>query len=94
MLNSVKDFIKQSNQKIERENKKVNELYRQIDEYEAVIDVIAQTGESKMINFYREKINNCYTKIDIAIENIKHNRDVITTMKMVNKIIKRGEKVA
>lgn len=92
MNSGLKEFIKQSNNKIKNENEKINDLHKQINEYEAVIDVISiSSGDRNMISNYREKINNCYRKIDLALENIRHNRDVIATMKVVEKIVKKNK---
>ena len=44
--------------------------------------------------YYKEKISQCYAQIDICLENINSSKDRIATMKMVDNIIKRGEKSA
>lgn len=94
MLNGLKDFINDANKIIRKENRKINELHREIENYNTLIYVIGQTGTFEQVLYYKEKINHCYFKIDICMENIKNSRDRIATMKAVNKIIKRGEKCA
>lgn len=94
MLKGLKDFIKEANSEIKKETIKLNKLHKEIDEYETLIYIVGQTGGSEQVMYFKQKINNCYTKIDICLENISSNKDRIATMKAVNKIIKRGEKSA
>lgn len=94
MLNGLKDFINDANKIIRKETRKINELHKEIESYNTLIYVIGKTGTFEQVIYYKEKINQCYSKIDICLENIKNSRDTIATMKAVNKIIKRGEKCA
>lgn len=94
MKSNVKDFIKQSNRIIKSENIKINNLHRQIGEYETVISIVSPNADSSMVDYYRKKINQCYVKLDEALDNIQHNKEIIATMRTVNKIIRRGEKCA
>lgn len=93
-MNSINEFINDAKKAIRKNNLKINNLHREIDEYETLINVIGQTGTSAQVLYYREKINQCQLKIDLALENIKSSRDRIAVMKAVSKIIKRGEKCA
>ena len=94
MLEGLKDFIKEANSEIKKETIKLNRLHKEINEYETLIYIMGKTGGSEQVMYFKQKINNCYTKIDICLENISSNKDRIATMKAVNKIIKRGEKSA
>ncbi len=93
-MNNIKDFINEAKKIIRNETAKIGYLHRQIEDYETLIDVIAQTGTTEQVNYYREKINKCHSKIEIALENIKSSRDRIAIMNSVSKIIKRGGKCA
>jgi len=94
MKDNVKEFIKQSNKIIKNENIKISNLHRQIGEYETVISIVSPNADSSLVDFYRKKINQCYIKLDEALDNIQHNKEIIATMRTVNKIISRGEKCA
>lgn len=94
MLKGIKDFIKESNEIIKNETRKINELNKEIENYETLIYVVGQTGSSEQVLYCKEKVNECYMKIDKCLEKISNNRDRIATMKTVDKIIKRGEKCA
>ena len=94
MLRGIKNFIRESNKIIREESRKINTLHKKIDDYETLIYVIGKTEASEKVLYYKEKISQCYAKIDICLENINNSRDRIATMKMVDKIIKRGEKSA
>lgn len=94
MLNGIKDFIKESDEVIKNETRKINELHKEIENYETLIYVIGQTGSPEQVLYCKEKINECYIKIDKCLEKISNSRDRIATMKVVDKIIKRGEKCA
>lgn len=94
MLKGIKDFVNEANKIIRRETKKITALHKEIEDYETLIYVVGQTGNQEQAIYYREKINQCYLRIDTCIENINNSRDRIATMRVVDKIIKRGEKVA
>lgn len=94
MLKGLKEFVNESNKIIRKETRKIHELHKEIENYETLIYVIGQTGTSEQVMYYREKINQCYSRIDICLENINNSRDRVATMKVVDKIIKRGEKCA
>lgn len=94
MLQGLKDIIKEANSEIKKETIKLNKLHKEIDEYETLICIVGQTGSSEQVMYFKQKINNCYTKIDMCLENISSNKDRIATMRAVNKIVKRGEKSA
>lgn len=94
MLRGIKDFISEANKIIRKESSKINLLHKEIDDYETLIYVIEKTEASEQVLYYKEKIIQCYAKIDICLENISNSKDRIATMKMVDKIIKRGEKSA
>lgn len=94
MLKGLNEFVKEANSEIKKENRKLNMLHREIGEYETLIYVVGQTGSKEQIMYYKQKINKCYAKIDLCLENISSNKDRIATMKAINKIIKRGEKSA
>ena len=94
MLNGIKDFIKESNEIIRIENRKINELHKEIDNYETLVYIVGQTDSSEQVLYCREKINECDMKIDRCLEKINNSRDRIATMRKVDKIIKRGGKCA
>ena len=93
-MESIKNFISEAKKTIKKESLKITDLHRQIDEYETLIYVVGKTGTLEQVNYYREKINQCHAKIDIALENVRSCRDRIAVMRTVGKIIKRGEKCA
>lgn len=88
MLKGIKDFVNDANKIIRRETKKIAALHKEIEDYETLIYVVGQTGTQEQAMYYREKINQCYLRIDTCIENINNSRDRITTMRVVDKIIK------
>ncbi len=94
MLNGLKNFINEANKIIKIENRKINELHKEIADYETLICVVRKTGSSEQVIYYREKINECYSKIDRCLERINNSRSRIATMKSIDKIIKRGERSA
>lgn len=94
MIRGVKDFIIDAKKIIKKEKIKINKLHEEIAEYEALICVIGQTDAVGYVKYYREKINQCYSKLEISLENIKNNQDRIATMKAIDKIIKRSERNA
>lgn len=94
MLEGIKKFINEANKIIKKETRKINLLHKEIGEYETLIYVIGKTEASGQVLYYKEKINQCYAKIDVCLENINSSKDRIATMRMVDNIIKRGEKSA
>lgn len=94
MLEGVKNFVKESNKIIKKETRKINELHKEIDNYETLIYIVGQTGSSEQVLYCKEKINDCYIKIDRCLEKINNSKDRIATMRAVDKIIKRGGKSA
>lgn len=94
MLKGIKDFVNEANKVIKKESRKINNLHKEIENYETLIYVIGQTGSHEQVMYYREKINQCYSRIDTCIENINNSRDRIATMRVVDEIIKRGERYA
>lgn len=94
MLEGVKNFVKESNKIIKRETRKINELHKEIDNYETLIYIVGQTGSAEQVLYCKEKINDCYIKIDRCLKKINNNKDRIATMRAVDKIIKRGGKSA
>lgn len=94
MVKGVKDFVIDAKKIIKKEKIKINELHEVIAEYEALICVIGQTEAAGHVKYYREKINQCYSKIESSLENIKNSQDRIATMKAIDKIIKRSERNA
>lgn len=94
MLKGLKDFVNEANRVIKRETRKINSLHKEIEEYETLIYVVGQTGTQEQVLYYREKINQCYSRIDTCIDNINNSKDRIATMRAIDKIIKRGEKCA
>lgn len=94
MIRGVKNFIIDAKKIIKKEKIKINELHEEITEYEALICVIGQTDAVGYVKYYREKINQCYSKLEISLENIKNSQDRIATMKAIDKIIKRSERNA
>lgn len=42
----------------------------------------------------KKEKNQCYSKIESSLENIKNSQDRIATMKAIDKIIKRSERNA
>lgn len=93
-MESIKEFIKQARKSIRKESTTINNLQRKIYEYQTLVYVIERTGTLEQVNYYKEKINQCHEKIDIALDNVKSCRDRIDVMRTVEKIIKRGEKCA
>ncbi len=94
MLKGLREFINESNKIIRKEMRKIHELHKEIENYETLIYVIGQTGTLEQVMYYKEKINQCYSRIDTCLENINNSRDRVATMKVVDKIIKRGGKCA
>lgn len=94
MLKGIRSFINEANKTIKKETRKISNLHKEIEEYEALIYVVGQTGTQEQVLYYREKINQCYSRIDTCIENINNSRDRIATMRVVDNIVKRGEKCA
>ena len=94
MKTSLKEFIKQSNKIIKRENLKINNWHQNISEYETIMDVISKTANNEILDFYKEKINCCYNRIENSLDKIKHNEEIIATIRTVDRIIKRGDRVA
>ena len=94
MLKAIKDFGNEANRIIKKETRKINNLHKEIEDYETLLYVVGQTGTQKQVIYYREKINQCYSRIDACIDNINNSKEKIATMRLVDKIIKRGEKCA
>lgn len=94
MEKGIKKFVSEAKKTIKREKMVINSLDREIAEYETLICVIGQTEAAGQVQYYREKINQCYSKMEISIENIKNSEDRIATMRAIDKIIKRSEKNA
>lgn len=94
MLKGIKSFVRDAKEIIRKENIKINNFHREINEYEAIIEVVSLTGGFEIVENYREKIEQCYINIEKCVEVIQQNRDKIATMKMISDIIKRGEKCA
>lgn len=94
MLKGIKDFVNEANRVIKKETRKINSLHKEIEEYETLIYVVGQTGTQEQVLYYREKINQCNSRIDTCIDNINNSKDRIDTMRVIDKIIKRGEKCA
>lgn len=90
MKEGIKCFISEAKKIIKGEKRKINNLHREISKYETLICVIGQIEAAGQVQYYREKINQCYSKIEISIENIKNSEDRITTMMAIDKIIKRS----
>lgn len=44
MLEGVKNFVKDSNKIIKRETRKINELHKEINNYETLIYIVEKTG--------------------------------------------------
>lgn len=93
MLEGIKDFVKEVNEITKKENMKINELHKEIDNYETLAYIVEQTGSPEQILYCKQKINECYIKIDRCLEKINNSRDRIATMRAIDKIIKRGEKM-
>ena len=49
MLDGLKDFINDANKIIRKENRKINELHREIENYNTLIYVIGQTGTFEQV---------------------------------------------
>ncbi|MCI8999670.1 MAG: hypothetical protein HFJ26_01735 [Clostridia bacterium] len=94
MLKAIKDFGNEANRIIKKETRKINNLHKEIEDYETLIYVVGQTGGQEQVLYYREKINQCYSRIDACIDNINNSKERIATMRVVDEIIKRGEKCA
>lgn len=77
-----------------RENRKINNLYKEIENYETLIYVMEQVGNKEQIIDYREKIRQCYFKIDTCLEKMNNEKDRISTIRNRDKLIKRGESCA
>lgn len=93
-MESIKEFINEAKKTISKESMKVNKLHREIDEYETLIYVVGKTDTTNLIDYYKEKINQCQNEIDKALENIKSSKNRIAIMNKISKIVKRGEKCA
>lgn len=85
-------FIQYCNNKIKSNNKKIKGLRNQINEYEAIIDIITRTDLNKQImESYKEKIEVCFNKIDSYIESNKNNYDLISVIRRANEIVKSNQ---
>ena len=85
MLNNKMGFIKYCNKKISVNNNEIKKLRNEINEYEAIIDVMTKTDINKQIlEKYRQKIEDCYSKIDRFIESNKNKYDLIYALKECN----------
>lgn len=83
-------FIQYCNDVIKKNNKKIKGLRNTINEYEAIIDVVARIDLNKeIVNEYRIKIDNCFNQIERCMESNKNNYDLIQVMKRTNGIIKQ-----
>ena len=83
-------FIQYCNDVIKKNNKKIQGLRNTINEYEAIIDVVARIDLNKeIVNEYRTKIDNCFNQIERCMESNKNNYDLIQVMKRTNGIIKQ-----
>ena len=83
-------FIQYCNDVIKKNNKKIKGLRNTINEYEAIIDVVARIDLNKeIVNEYRTKIDNCFNQIERCMESNKNNYDLILVMKRTNGIIKQ-----
>ena len=80
--------IKYLNNSIQDENLKINDLYKQIDEYEAIIELIGNKKD------YRQKIEQCHVEIEKSIEKIQSMKNQIALIEMDNEDAERGEKCA
>jgi hypothetical protein len=83
----MKEFINQCNLQIKKENCRINNLKKQINEYETVIDIVSKTDQYETIEIYREKIDKCWDKINCYLDNIKHHENAIATIKKIDKVI-------
>lgn len=84
-------FIQYCNNRIKSNNKKIKGLRSQINEYEAIIDVVARVDLNKeIISEYREKIESCFNQIDRCMESNRNSYDLISVMKRVNGIMKNA----
>ena len=88
-MKGTRQIIMNLKNEIREENEKINNLYKQIDEYEVIRSIAIQNRGSG--SFYREKIAQCYLDIEKSIEKIVCNKDAITNLKKAEEIIKRGE---
>ena len=89
MLNNIKEFIGYNENKIKKNNRKIRDLRVEISDYETVIEIIEKTDISESIlSNYRNKIENCMTKIDAYIEENLHTHNMILALKRARKIAK------
>lgn len=89
MLKDVTGFVEYCKKKIKNNNKRIKELRNQATEYETIVDVITRTDiNNQILQNYKDKIEQCFNKIDDYLEENKYNHNLIITMKKVNKIIK------
>lgn len=93
MLEYSRKNIDMCKKKIKNNNRKIKELSYQANEYEAIMEVIAKTDISgQMLATYQQKLNNCLSKIDRFVEDNKNNHDLISVMKVADRIIKNNNK--
>ncbi len=86
--------IKYLNNSIQDENLKINDLYKQIDEYEAIIELIDKSNSIGNKKDYRQKIEQCHVEIEKSIEKIQSMKNQIALIEMDNEDAERGEKCA
>ena len=73
---------------------KINDLYKQIDEYEAIIELTDKSNGIGNKKEYRQKIEQCYLKIEKSLENIQSMKNQIALIEKENEDTERGEKCA
>ena len=93
-MNSIKEFIKETKKIIKKDRIKINDLHRQINEYNGIIEIMSQSEGFSIVEHYKEKRDNCYMQLDEALDSLQRNKNIIATMLAANEIIKRGEKCA
>lgn len=94
MKDNREKLIIQLKKNSKKEKLKVSDLHRQIQEYEGIIDALSFSENSNLKLIYRERINQCYTQLEEALNTIERNRKLIYIIQSVNVIVDRGEKCA
>lgn len=92
MKENVLMFIKQTKSNIRKGNTRINELHRQIEEYEGIIDVISLTGGKDIVNSYYKKLNKCYSDLEDELNAVHVYKRILNSLNYNNN--QRGERCA
>ena len=93
-MKNIEKLIYKIKKSIKKEDLEINQLFRKINEYETLMHIVNRVEMNDYTSNYREKINQCYNKIDTKLDNISTEKKIISVLKTTNQTFKRGEKCA